>query len=63
VTPRDLAAWMRAIDGVGRVVDVQLIRSNGKPAPEIAVPRSGLPKWDEEASSISVSRPAAGSTP
>jgi hypothetical protein len=64
VTSRDVAAWIRTVDGVGRILDLQLFRTGGKKAEqEILVPRSGLPRWDEEGSTISVNRPGMGSTP
>jgi hypothetical protein len=64
ITRRDVAAWIRSVDGVSRIIDLRLFRSSGKKEEsEILIPRSGLPRWDEEASTISVDRPGVGSTP
>jgi predicted phage baseplate assembly protein len=60
VTRRDVAAWMRGLDGVGRIADLQLLDAGGRGVTEITVPRSGLPRWMAGASAIRVARPAAG---
>ncbi|MCC6966074.1 MAG: putative baseplate assembly protein [Nitrospira sp.] len=60
VTQRDLAAWIRATDGVKRVVELRLMRGDGRTIKEIRVSRSGLPRWDMTRSIIDVKRPAAG---
>jgi hypothetical protein len=62
VTKRDLAAWLRAIDGVKRVVNLQLLDTNGEAAREIVVPRNGLPRWNSSGSTIEVKRSGPGST-
>ena len=61
VTKRDLAAWLRAIDGIKRV-DVQLLDANGKTDPAIVVPHNGLPRWNFGGSTIEVRRSGPGST-
>ncbi len=62
LTRRDIAAWIRAVDGVKRVIDLQLIGPDGKPGDQIRVSRSGLPKWSRRSGSvITVKRPATGS--
>jgi hypothetical protein len=62
VTKRDLAAWLRAIDGVKRVVNLQLLDTNGEDARKIVVPRNGLPRWNFSGSTIEVKRSGPGST-
>ena len=59
VTKRDVAAWLRGVDGVKRV-EVQLRYDNGKPTDEIKVLRSGLPRWKDRESTIEVKRAASG---
>jgi hypothetical protein len=63
VTKRDIAAWLRAIDTVKRVVELHLLDANGKDVPEIKVPRNGLPRWNSKASKFAVRRSGSGSTP
>ena len=63
VTKRDIAAWLRAIDTVKRVVELHLLDANGKDVPEISVPRNGLPRWNSKASKFAVRRSGLGSTP
>jgi hypothetical protein len=61
VTSRDVAAWMRSVDGVKRVIQLQLQQADGKNAgKEIAVPRDGLPRWNSDSSTIEVRRPENG---
>jgi hypothetical protein len=62
VTSGDVKAWLRAIDGVKRVVNLQLVDANGEGAREIAVPRNGLPRWNSSGSTIEVKRPGPGGT-
>jgi predicted phage baseplate assembly protein len=45
VTSRDVAAWMRSIDGVKRVVQLQLRDADGSSGNVVAAPRNGLPRW------------------
>jgi predicted phage baseplate assembly protein len=61
VTKRHLSAWLRAIDGVKRVVALKLLDAAGKDSPEVAVPRDGLPRWNSGASKITINRPGTGS--
>ena len=56
VTRRDVAAWLRAVDGVKSIVDLRLIGADGKETGEIAVSRGGLPRFDLSRSSIDVRR-------
>lgn len=60
VTSRDLAAWMRATDGVKRVVELVLSGAGGKKITEVSVPRNGLPRWKADSSTINVQRPKIG---
>lgn len=60
VTSRDIAAWMRATDGVKRVIQLVLSGANGKSVTEVSVPRSGLPRWNPGSSTIDVQRPKNG---
>lgn len=62
VAQRDLAAWIRATDGVNRVVNLSLIRGDGHTVENIQVPQSGLPRLDMARSIIDVKRPLAGGT-
>lgn len=55
VTRRDVAAWLRAVDGVQEVVDVRL---NGGTANELPVARGGLPRLDLGRTNIDVRRSA-----
>jgi predicted phage baseplate assembly protein len=60
LTRRDVAAWLRTIDGVKRVAEVQLRGADGKNKDTIVVPRSGLPRWNSTDSTIEVNRPQPG---
>lgn len=58
VTGRDLAAWVRKVEGVRRVLSLRLFDSAGRVLDTVAVPRLGLPRLDLRASVVSVRRPA-----
>lgn len=60
VTKRDVAAWLRGVNGVKRVVEVQLRYDNGEATDEIKVLRSGLPRWKDRDSTIEIRRPTSG---
>lgn len=60
VTQRDVRAWIRATDGVKRVVQLQLRGAKGERLEEIAVLPSGLPRWNSARSRIEVKRPELG---
>lgn len=60
VTRRDVAAWLRATNGVKRVVQLELRGADGKPVDMVAVPPSGLPRWNPGRSTIDVQRPERG---
>jgi hypothetical protein len=45
---------MRAADGVRRVVRLRLLGADGRVLEEVAVPPSGLPRWNVERSTIDV---------
>lgn len=62
LTQRDLAAWVRKAEGVGRILSLKLFDAANRPATDIAVTRLGLPKWLAQASVITVKRPANGGT-
>jgi predicted phage baseplate assembly protein len=56
VTPRDVAAWLRGVDGERSIAELHLQRRRGKDEKEIAVPRGGLPRFDLSRSTIEVQR-------
>jgi hypothetical protein len=60
VTQRDLAAWMRATDGVKRVVQLVLSGADGKSIAQVSVPGHGLPRWNSGSSTLDVQRPQNG---
>jgi predicted phage baseplate assembly protein len=60
VTRLDLTAWLRRIDGVARVVDVQLTLTTGTRVDQVDVPPDGLPRFDAAQSTIDVQRANAG---
>lgn len=61
VTLRDVGAWMRATDGVKRVIELQLRRANGQKIDKaVGVPRNGLPRCLFSCNSIEVKRPEPG---
>lgn len=60
VTKRDAAAWLRGVDGVKSVVDLQLRDATGKAIEEIKVLRSGLPRWKDHESKFEMKRPETG---
>jgi predicted phage baseplate assembly protein len=60
VTQRDVAAWLRTLDGVARVTELRLLDAESRPVPKIAVPPSGLPRWIATRSPITVARRAPG---
>lgn len=61
VTLRDIGAWMRATDGVERVIELELRRTNGqKIDKKVVVPRNGLPRCLFTRNSIEVNRPKPG---
>jgi predicted phage baseplate assembly protein len=62
LTQRDLAAWVRKAEGVGRILSLKLFDAANRPATGISVTRLGLPKWLAQASVIVVRRPTTGGT-
>jgi hypothetical protein len=60
VTLRDVAAWMRLVDGVSRVTNPQLLNSTGQKVKEVAVSKSGLPRYNFRGSTIRVTRSGQG---
>ena len=61
VTLRDVGAWLRAIDGVKRVIELQLRGANGQKIDgAVVVPRNGLPRCLFSRNSIEVKRPEPG---
>jgi predicted phage baseplate assembly protein len=62
VTSRDLMGWIRAVDGVRRVISVRLVQASGREVEEIAVPRNGLPRFDLPSSAIQLRRTGSGAT-
>jgi predicted phage baseplate assembly protein len=61
VTKRDLIAWMRSVDGVRRVVSLQLATGAESNADQVPAARNALPRIDLEQSAIDVIR--AGTRP
>ena len=62
VSRRDVVAWIRLVDGVSRVVSLQLVLRNGKTTDEVRVLASGLPRYIESPHSITVTRSGQRST-
>lgn len=60
LTRRDIATWLRATDGVQRVIQLQLRRADGQSIQDTTVSRSGLPRWVAARSIIEVLRPEPG---
>jgi predicted phage baseplate assembly protein len=60
VTHRDVVAWIRRVDGVRRIVSLELRDADGRTADEIAVAPDGLPRWMSSTSTFDVARPATG---
>jgi predicted phage baseplate assembly protein len=60
VTSRDVRAWIRASDGVKRIIELQLRGADGKSNMKVSVPRGGLPRWNSGNSVIEVMRPESG---
>ena len=60
VSKRDVAAWLRGVEGVSSVVELQLRDANGEPADAIKVGPSGLPRWKDSESTIEVKRAVSG---
>jgi predicted phage baseplate assembly protein len=60
VTRRDVAAWLRTVNGVKRVVQLQLRGADNKEQDTIVVPQTGLPRWNSTSSTIEVKRPQPG---
>lgn len=64
VTSRDVAAWIRAVDGVRRVVRLEVVCAATRESTDIiAVRRGGLPRFNLVRSTLDVSRPGARSIP
>jgi Baseplate J-like protein len=55
VTRRDVAAWLRGVDGVKSIAELRLIR-DGRQQDEIKVSRGGLPRLDSARTTIEVRR-------
>lgn len=56
VSHRDVLAWLRAVEGVTSISELQLIRSDGHHTDVIEVQRGGLPRFDLANSTIEVRR-------
>jgi predicted phage baseplate assembly protein len=63
VSKRDLAAWIRAVDGVRSVSGVWLAAASGREIDEVKLPRNGLPRFDAAGSDIDVRRAGSGGVP
>ena len=62
VTHRDVAAWLRAADGVRRVVTLRLLRPEGRAVEQVAVSTGGLPRWNAGRSRIDVAPLGGGAS-
>jgi hypothetical protein len=64
VTRRDVIAWIRAVPGVQRIVELTLFAGGSAPVDEVKVARRGLPRLDPDPhrTSIEVFRPGPRST-
>jgi predicted phage baseplate assembly protein len=60
VSRNDLAGWLRAVDGVVRLVSLQLFDGAGDDVDNVAVSHRGLPRLDAANSRIDVQRPGRG---
>jgi len=63
VSRSDVAGWIRAVDGVTRIVSLRLQREAGDDVQGIPVPRDGLPRFDAARSAIDMRRAGQGGTP
>jgi predicted phage baseplate assembly protein len=63
VSCSDIAGWLRSVDGVARVVSLQLVRDSGENVASVAVSREGLPRLDEADSTVEVRRAGQGGAP
>jgi predicted phage baseplate assembly protein len=59
VSRRDIAGWIRGVEGINRVVALSLATSAGPVDGALTVPVNGLAKLDVENSPITVARPGA----
>jgi predicted phage baseplate assembly protein len=59
LTRRDVITWLRGVDGVARIVTVELRRGDAV-VETISVPPSGLPRWIPSQSEITAERPSPG---
>ena len=60
---RDLAAWLRVVDGVQRVVTLRLLDASSRQVDDIGVPRNGLPVIDLDASLFDARRATVEAAP
>ena len=57
----DVKAWLRAINGVRRVIRLELRAVDGRVTDPVAVSQTGLPRWVAGAANkIEVKRPEPG---
>ncbi len=63
ISKRDVTAWIRAVDGVRRVVTLRLVQTSGAEVEELPVSPAGLPQFDFANSLIAVARAAPGAAP
>lgn len=63
VSRSDVMGWIRAVEGVARVVSLRLGRQTGDDVQGIPVQREGLPRFDTVRSAIEVSRTGQGGSP
>jgi len=64
VAHRDVAAWIRGVAGVRRIIRLELVRVGRREGQEeITVPRGGLPRFDATRSTLDVTRPGPRTAP
>jgi predicted phage baseplate assembly protein len=63
VSRGDVAGWTRAVEGVARVVSLQLVRENGARVEQVVVARNELPRFDDTCSTLVVRRPGGEDAP
>jgi len=60
VNKRDVAAWIREVDGVSRISELELRDMNGATVNSVTVSPRSLPRWQKSESTITVSREISG---
>jgi len=63
VSHHDVAGWIRAVDGVARIVSLRLEDATGGDVQAIGVQREGVPRFDAARSTIELRRAGRGGAP